>query len=191
MTGHPLPTGPLVEVCSQKPDGIITIIGKYFDFIFLFMFNPILNCDWWIIWWKIFVIKVLKHVNYLVLTYILTNTYLSHTVGWRPTYHSENLEKTIPTKVSAVLDTYRYAKVPGTKKRGGLPSPLGASAQYVPPKRRVCKSAILTAKKWFFGNSDTTFIITKFSRLHFVQISRNNSSTLNRSKSGFVDFAYG
>ena len=40
------------------------------------------------------------------------------TVGWGPTYHSENLEKTIPTKVSAVLDTYRYAKVAGTKKMG-------------------------------------------------------------------------
>ena len=81
--------------------------------------------------------------------------------------------------------------MPGTKKRGGLPSPLGASAQYVPPKGRVCKSAILTAKKWFFGISDTTIIVTKFSRLHFVKISRNDSSTLNRSKSGFVDFAYG
>ena len=113
------------------------------------------------------------------------------TVGWRPTYHSENLEKTIPTKVSAVLDTYRYAKVAGTKKNGGLPDCLAASAQYVPPKRRVCKSAILTAKKWFFGNSDTTFTLTKFSRLHFVQMSQNNSSTLNGSKSGFVDFAYG
>ena len=97
---------------------------------------------------------------------------LSHiTAGWRQTYHSENLEKTIPTKVSAVLDTYGYAKLAGTKKFGCLPSCLAARGVFVPSKSRLSKSAIFYPKKWFFGNSDTTFTLTKFFRLHFVQMS--------------------
>ena len=94
-----------------------------------------------------------------------------YTAGWRQTYHSENLEKTIPTKVSAVLDTYGYAKLAGTKKFGCLPSSLAARGVFVPSKSRLSKSAIFYPKKWFFGNSDTTFTLTKFFRLHFVQMS--------------------
>ena len=85
------------------------------------------------------------------------------TAGWRQTYHSENLEKTIPTKVSTVLDTYGYAKLAGTKKFGCLPSSLAARGVFVPSKSRLSKSAIFYPKKWFFGNSDTTFTSTKFS----------------------------
>ena len=113
------------------------------------------------------------------------------TAGWRQTYHSENLEKTIPTKVSAVLDTYGYAKLAGTKKFGCLPSCLAARGVFVPSKSRLSKSAIFYPKKWFFGNSDTTFTLTEFSRLHFVQISRNDSSAPNWAKSRVVDFGYG
>ena len=93
------------------------------------------------------------------------------TAGWRQTYHSENLEKTIPTKVSAVLDTYGYAKLAGTKKFGCLPSCLAARGVFVPSKSRLSKSAIFYPKKWFFGNSDTPFTLIKFFRLHFVQMS--------------------
>ena len=113
------------------------------------------------------------------------------TAGWRQTYHSENLEKTIPTKVSAVLDTYGYAKLAGTKKFGCLPSCLAARGVFVPSKSRLSKSAIFYPKKWFFGNSDTTFTLTKFFRLHFVQMSWNNLSAPNWAKSRVVDFGYG
>ena len=113
------------------------------------------------------------------------------TAGWRQTYHSENLEKTIPTKVSAVLDTYGYAKLAGTKKFGCLPSCLAARGVFVPSKSRLSKSAIFYPKKWFFGNSDTTFTLTKFFRLHFVQMSWNISSAANWAKSRVVDFGYG
>ena len=104
-------------------------------------------------------------------TIIVPAIFLYLTAGWRQTYHSENLEKTIPTKVSAVLDTYGYAKLAGTKKFGCLPSCLAARGVFVPSKSRLSKSAIFYPKKWFFGNSDTTFTLTKFFRLHFVQMS--------------------
>ena len=110
------------------------------------------------------------------------------TAGWRQTYHSENLEKTIPTKVSAVLDTYGYAKLAGTKTFGCLPSCLAARGVFVPSKSRLSKSAIFYPKKWFFANSGTTFTLTKFFRLHFVQMSGKDSSTPNWAKSRVVDF---
>ena len=44
-----------------------------------------------------------------------------HTAGWWHFYYFVRIwKKTIPTKVSAVLDTYRYAKLAGTKKFAGF-----------------------------------------------------------------------
>ena len=51
----------------------------------------------------------------------------------------------------------------------GFPSYLKDISWFVQPKMRLYKVAIFWPKKWLFCNSDTTFTLTKFSRLHFVQ----------------------
>ena len=116
--------------------------------------------------------------------------FLSFTASWEQNHPTPIWWKNYTNSLGWIFIYLWVVRVCGFNIGIGFPSYLKDISWFVRPKMRLYKLAIFTPQKWLFGNSDTTFTLTEFSRLHFVQISRNNSSAPNWAKSRVVDFGY-
>ena len=115
-------------------------------------------------------------------------TGVHHTASWEPNHPNPIFGKNCSNPLGWIFIYLWVVSFCGFNIGIDFLSYLIATARNVRPKMRLYKWAIFWPKKWLFCNSDTTFTLTEFSRLHFVQISRKDSSAPNWAKSRFVDF---
>ena len=120
----------------------------------------------------------------------MNNIELHTTASWEPNHPNPIFGKNCPNSLGWIFIYLWVVRFCGFNIGIDFLSYLIDTARNVRPKMRLYKWAIFAPKKWLFCNSDTTFTLTEFSRLHFVQISRKDSSAPNWEKSRVVDFGY-